>query len=241
MTRNRLGSHLVPKVPGTKRNDLVPGSRPFRGGGTGNQEQVSLHDLVPESRNGYQVVTRGTKAGSRQPPLSGNVRGNSRDPNRGTWCTPKAIADAVGPFDLDPFSNPRSHIVTSACSELEDGGDGFGDGTLGSYRSAAVYGHASASTRVWFQPPYSIVLRAFNHYRHTRWTALLRFDPRPEWWHEIYAASELVCVLHVEFEPPPGVPKPPGNTFPHALYYRHAEDVTPAVLRMAAAAWRKKP
>ena len=173
-----------------------------------------------------------------------DVRGNSKDPNRGKWCTPKPIADAVGPFDLDAFSNPRSHIVTRERCMLEDGGDGFGDGkTPGSYRCGiGQLKTASSDTLFWGQPPYErgFVQRAFDHYRHTRWCFLLRFDPRPDWWRAVYAAAELVAVIDVEFEPPPGVPKGGGNSFPHALYYRYAKDVTEAVLRMAAAVWRKK-
>lgn len=174
-----------------------------------------------------------------------DVRGNSGDPTRGTWCTPKPLAEAVGPFDIDPFSNPRSHIVSTRRAMLEDGGDGFGTADAGSYRSGPAphgYGVALAETRVWLQPPYAkgFVQRAFDHYRHTRFTALLRFDPRPPWWHAVYNASELVAVIAVEFEPPPGVKDRGGNSYPHALYYRRAEDVTEAVLRMAAAVWRKK-
>lgn len=171
-----------------------------------------------------------------------NVRGGSDDPARGSWCTPEPLAEAVGWFDLDPFSNPRSHIDAAITCMLEDGGDGFGNGTPGSFRSGARYGHADEITRVWLQPPYAkgFVRRAFRHYRHTRWTALLRFDPRPPWWREVYAVSELIAVVVVEFEPPPGVTDLGGNSFPHALYYRRAEDVTPAVLRKAAAVWRKK-
>lgn len=175
-----------------------------------------------------------------------NVRGGSDDPARGSWCTPKPIAEAVGEFDLDPFSNPRSHIQSLYRCMLEDGGDGFGgERTAGSYKvggKCPLYGEANPASRVWLQPPYlkGFVQRAFRHYQHTRWTALLRFDPRPPWWREIYRASELVAVVVVEFEPPPGVTDLGGNSFPHALYYRRAEDVTPAVLRKAAAVWRKK-
>jgi hypothetical protein len=180
-----------------------------------------------------------------------NVRGNSRDPNRGSWVTPDSeeypIARSVGSFDLDPFSNPRSHIQSHARCMLENGGDGFGDGTPGTYYPDAHREHGpdivGEAARVWLQPPYlkGFVQRAFRHYRHTRWTALLRFDPRPPWWQEVYDASELVAVVEIEFEPPPGVKDLGGNSFPHALYYARAEDVTPAVLRMAAAVWRKKP
>jgi hypothetical protein len=105
---------------------------------------------------------------------------------------------------------------------------------------------ATEMAHVWLQPDYRFVLRAFNHYRHTRWIALLRFDPRPEWFDEIYEGAELVAVIRHDpegrpfgFEPPPGVTAS-TNTFPHALYARHAEDVPRAALRYCAA-WRKKP
>lgn len=172
-----------------------------------------------------------------------NVRGKSGDPNRGQWCTNRVLASAVGTFDLDPFSNARSHIVSDAACWLERGDDGFGDGTPGSYRIAGRgLLKAGAATKVWGQPPYSITLRAFRHYAHTRWAFLLRFDPRPEWFDLIYDAAELVCVLRDkgvrDFEPPPGV-KQSGSTFPHAIYYRHAADVTDEVLAVSIA-WRKK-
>lgn len=200
-----------------------------------------------------------------------NVRGGSGDPARGAWVTAKNVADAVGPWDLDPFSNPRSHIVAVRSCQLERGDDGFGTRDTrfaqpGSYfiadsdgpdfhehpeahwRDVPAIGMrgrfhvATAATRVWGQPPYSIVLRALRHYLHTQWCFLLRFDPRPEWFDLVYDASELVCVLrHCEFEPPPNLPKKNGgNSFPHALYYRRADDVTPEILAMSIA-WRKKP
>lgn len=179
---------------------------------------------------------------------SGNVRGNSKDPNRGKWCTPEWLAKAVGPFDLDPFSNPHSHIVSEFACMLEDGGDGFGAGVAGSFRVGKEETRsATERTSVWLQPPYELgfVSRAFEHYRHTRWVALLRFDPRPKWFDPIFDSSELVCVIRSDpngdpfgFEPPPGVAES-SNTFPHALYYRCAEDVTSEVLRWCIA-WRKR-
>jgi hypothetical protein len=170
-----------------------------------------------------------------------NVRGNSGDPNRGTWCTAEKVARAIGRFDLDPFSNPRSHILADASCQLERGDDGFGDGTRGSYRIAGVgLLRASEETRTFWQPPYmkGFVERVISHYGHTRWTALLRFDPRPTWFSKLYRRSALVIVLwQAEFEPPPGVDDPPGNTFPHALFYRDARDVTPEALRLGFG-WR---
>ncbi len=169
-----------------------------------------------------------------------NVRGGSKDPNRGTWCTPKHLAKAVGRWHLDAFSNPRSHILADVTCMLERGDDGFGDGTPGSYRVGSDLPlHARQETRVWGQPPYEIVMRAFEHYAHTRWCFLLRFDPRTEWFRRIYRAASLVCVLRkIEFEPPPGV-KASTNSYPHALYYRNADDVTDEVRRLTYA-WRTR-
>jgi hypothetical protein len=180
----------------------------------------------------------------RKPKTGRNVRGNSRDPNRGTWCTSEDIAAAVGPFDVDPFSNPRSHIVSTYRCMLEDGGDGFGDGkTPGMFRDGAKHTHghpfsiATERTRVFLQPDYLFVQRALDHYAHTRWCALLRFDPRPDWFKRVWRRTRLCCVLwRCDFEPPPGVTAP-GSTFPHALLYSNPDDVTEAVLRRSIA-WK---
>ncbi|MGE0547602.1 MAG: hypothetical protein AB7O24_04330 [Kofleriaceae bacterium] len=169
-----------------------------------------------------------------------NVRGKNGEPNRGSWCTDEGTAHAVGRWDLDPFSNPRSHVLSDAACMLERGDDGFGDGTHGSYKLADIgLLRASELTRVWIQPDYSFVERALAHYGHTRFCALLRFDPRVEWFQKLYRLVELVCVLRkCEFEPPPGV-EASSNSFPHALYYARAEDATPAILRKCIA-WRTR-
>jgi hypothetical protein len=170
-----------------------------------------------------------------------NVYGGSGEKSRGAWCTPKDWAEAVGPFDGDPFSNPRSHIVSDWRCMLEDGGDGFGDRTPGSFRLAnGVLGRATAKTKIFGQPDYQFVLEAIEHYGHTSFCFLLRFDPRTRWFRRLYALSGLVCVARkIEFEPPPGV-KASANPFPHALFYRNPEDATAAVLRKSAAAWRTR-
>ena len=182
--------------------------------------------------------------------LTPSSLGRSGDPNRGEWCTPKWLAEAVGHWDLDPFSNARSHILADASCSLERGDDGFGDGSPGSHLRA-LRGHprlriADQDYRVWLQPPYGIVSRAFAHYRHTRWCALLRFDPRTRWWNEIYEACEVIAVIRrspddeaFNFEPPPGV-EASSNPYPHALYYAQGRDMTPAVEKLCAV-WRKKP
>jgi len=239
----RLGSQLLRLGSA----DSVPGSlRPEgakRETGTRNE---SRENQVAGTKSRNQVVARGTVA-AQSNGSAGNVRGASRDPLRGEWCTPRWLAEAVGPWDLDPFSNARSHVVATHACWLERGDDGFGDGTPGSYYRAKVgQSYADASTRVWIQPPYArgFVSRVFEHYGHTRFCALLRFDPRPPWFDAFYNAAELVAVLRrtpdgkpFGFEPPPGVTAS-SNTFPHALFYRRAEDATPEVLRHCAA-WRK--
>lgn len=179
-------------------------------------------------------------------PSKRNVRGKSGDKKRGSFCTPKPVAEAVGPWDLDPFSNPRSHIVAARVCMLEDGGDGFGGGRPGpgAYKCGGkfpLYSHATADTRTWIQPDYSFVMAALLHYEHTRFCALLRFDPRTEWFKWLFARVEAVRVFwDIQFDPPPGVQVDGKgtNSFPHALFYRDARDVTDDVRRLTFG-WRK--
>jgi len=181
------------------------------------------------------------------------VRGASGDPARGAYCTPLYVARALPAFDLDPFTNDRSHIRATVTCQIERGDDGFGSGDPGSFRVGANgYGRARAASRVWLQPDYTETLRACRHYLHTRFVALLRFDPRPEWADLIGGASGWIGVLSnspgrssFEFEPAPGVVAS-SNTFPHALYARHYDDVTPAMRALCsypegtARHWRKR-
>lgn len=200
-------------------------------------------------------------------PSPRSVRGNNSDIERQSTCTPKYLADAVcseRPFDLDPFSNSRSHIASTHACWLERGDDGFGvqDRATGLSYARGDYWlagrgahHADASNTVWIQPPYQrgFPYRALNHYLHTRWVALLRFDPRadsetspsrskrkrkvhPPWFALAYGCAELVLLLpnspgrrSFEFDM---TIKGAGNTFPHALYYRYADDCPKAVLEL---------
>jgi hypothetical protein len=160
--------------------------------------------------------------------------GGSGDPTRGSWCTPKWLAEMIGEVDLDPCSNPRSHIAARKTYSLERGEDGLDP------RAYTLMGNC----RVFINPPYErdSVLRWFRAYRHTNWCFLLRFDPSTEWFGQIYDAAELIAVprgRRVNFEPPAGV-KASSNAIAHALYYRRAADATPAVIR-SCVAWKKKP
>jgi hypothetical protein len=210
------------KAPGLPQVDEIP---PTGGQGT--------------PRRDLRGRAKPTKPGSARP---ANVHGGSGELKRGGWCTPKWLAEMVGAFDLDSFSNSRSHIAATRSCELERGDNGIASSTPGEYFVVSEgLLTASAETRVWFQPPYSMVLRAFAHYKHTRFVALLRFDPSTEWFQRIYRSAALMCVprrRRINFEPPPGV-RASSSSVPHALYYARAEDATPAVLR-ACIAWRPR-
>lgn len=217
--------------------------RSLRGTGiqTGKEARVKNVDTEAMLRRIAELEKKLAKAKAEK---AKNVHGGSGKKNRGSWCTPKDWAEAVGPWDLDPFTNPFSHIVSADRCMLEDGGDGFGDRSApGVYRVATgELKIADENTRVWGQPDYrkGFVIDAIEHYGHTRFCFLLRFDTRTKWFKRLYALSGLVCVARkIEFEPPPGV-KASANPFPHALFYRNPKDVTAAVLRKSAAAWRPR-
>jgi hypothetical protein len=180
-----------------------------------------------------------------------NVKGGSGDEDRGTWCTSKEWAVAVGPWDLDPFSNPRSHIASVTRCMLEDGGDAFCEappgGIPGLYLTGNAHGatptrgKADELTRVWIQPPYELVAEAIAHYGHTRFCALLRWSPDVKaWFPQLWQRTAVVCHPfgeRMDFEPPPGVDKSGDMPFPHALYYAHEADVTDEV-RARCLVWR---
>lgn len=169
-----------------------------------------------------------------------NLQGNSGEVERGKWCTPDKWARAVGPWDVDPFSNPHSGIVSVDRAMLEDEGDAFGGGKpgespglylLGS-RHGSRTGVATVDTRVWLQPPYDLVIEALAHYGHTRFCALLRLSPDTAWFRMLWPLVATIAIPQerLEFKPPPGVPKPESTiSYPHALYYRDWRDITDEV------------
>lgn len=252
-TRFQRGSEVVP-------SDVVSGSSVEDREEPWNRDHVMGPNPVPEPDERNHVVKRGTHAENSGDTAAATpverraaaaVRGGSDDPERGTWCTNPKLAKALGRFHVDPFSNPDSYIEADAACMLERGDDGFGKervkrlGEGWFFRSQFGYSRTYADTKVFIQPPYKrgFPMRAFRHYAHTRWVCLLRFDPRPEWFDLVLDACELYAVIRDpearNFEPPPGVTAP-GSTFPHALYYRHAEDVTDDVLELCNGLVTKK-
>lgn len=143
-------------------------------------------------------------------------------PDRDTWVTSKWIADAVGEFDLDPCTNPRSHIRSKRRFVLEEGRDGL-----------KLARYVGRSSRTWINPPYSRgqVIQWVRAYKHTRFCFLVRLDMSTDWFDELVASTELILVprgRRIDFEPPPGV-KSSSNPYPHGFLYRHFEDASPEI------------
>lgn len=167
--------------------------------------------------------------------------GGTGEVARGTYCTPKKWAELVGPWGLDPFSNPRSHIVSARSCQLERGDDGLAAGPPGTYRTGGRIYRATATTKVFLQPPYELVLEAIAHYGHTRFCALLRFDTSTTWYSRLRVLKRLTAVPleRLEFEPPPGI-ESEAAPFPHAFYFARREDAPPELLRRCEAWTRKR-
>jgi hypothetical protein len=164
-------------------------------------------------------VSRGTRS-----------RQTSLRPDRDSWCTPKWIADAIGPWDLDPCSNERGHVRAGRAFRLDRGEDGL-----------ALAASVEPGVRAFVNPPYSDVPPWVRAYKHAAFCFLLKFDPSTRWFAELYAATALVAIprrRRVAFEPPPGV-RASSNPFPHALFYARREDATDAILRLCYA-WRTR-
>lgn len=167
---------------------------------------------------------------------STNGAGGSGDPNRDTWCTPRRVAEAVGAWDLDPCSNPRSVVVATRRLSL-DAGEGVEvcDGL-------AAAPSIAPEMRTFLNPPYSrgSIARWFAAYRHTRWCFLVPFDTSRTWWTEIYRACAVLASpkgWRINFEPPPGV-KRSTPTIQHCLMFARAVDVSVEVTRQFFC-WRR--
>lgn len=173
--------------------------------------------------------------------VSGEEAGDDQEPepeveiDRDTWCTPKWLTDAIGPWDLDPCANERSHVQASREFRLDERGE---DGLF-------MASKVDAKHRVFINPPYSDVLPWIEAYAHTRFCFLLKFDPSTEWFATLMQHTKLVLFprgTRVQFEAPEGVPadKAKANQFPHALFYARAEDATDAIRDVCFQPWRIK-
>jgi hypothetical protein len=113
---------------------------------------------------------------------------------------------------------------------LEAGGDGivpsvFSDHPGGFRGNDGDLYYTPEADRVFVNPPYSRgqVERWVDHYAHTDFTFLLRWDPSTQWFRKIWHASNYIWFPNrrINFEPPPGVPSS-SNPYPHALFFKTA-------------------
>lgn len=247
----------------TKARGAWPASGPKAKGWSEFLARVKLDDstavrYINEFRDPTgedSAQSRAKPTGDRDPALS-NFGGNG-DPARGSYCTPRKYALAVGSWDLDPFSNPRSHIVSRESCQLERGDNGLLDlGDPGAYLiagadhraepfdiesddaiiAAASRGRrrATESTRVWLQPDYSFVDDAIAHYGHTRFCALLRWAPDTEWFAKLWPLVRVVAFPigeRLEFEPAPGI-ETSSSPHAHAFHYTDERDVTDEIRQL---------
>lgn len=121
-------------------------------------------------------------------------------------CTPRDLAVALGTFDTDPCTNPRSHIAARVQYMLERGEDG-----LSLPWSGVVYCNPPYSDPL----PWAQRLRAHDD----SWVALVKLDPTTQWWRELMAACGAWAPFRkrLRFEKPGNV----GSAdFPCALVWR---------------------
>lgn len=148
-----------------------------------------------------------------------NKYGKSGEAPRGTWCTPKWLADLIGPVDVDPCSNERSHVQARVrWGEAEDG--------------IKLAPTVPADWSSYINPDYVDVGTWIASYAHTRFMFLLRWDPSTAWFSRLAAVTRYAWFpigRRIEFEPPPGV-KSSSNPYPHALFMREPPN---AALRRA--------
>jgi len=145
--------------------------------------------------------------------------------DRDTWCTPREFTEALGPVDLDPCANERSHVQAATSFDLELRGE---DGL-------ELAKTVKPETLTFLNPPYSNVMPWIVAYAHVRFCFLLKFDPSTKWFTELLKHTGLVLIpkgTRVQFEAPPGVPKnkSEANQFPHAFFFALEEDAPQALL-----------
>lgn len=126
------------------------------------------------------------------------------------WCTNAELARLLGPFDLDPCSNERSHIQAAVRCWIGGPAD-LGDGLALDWERRSTF----------CNPPYSDVMPwARKLAAHDGpWCALLKLDPSTKWWAELMRAMPTVAPFRkrLKFERPD---KPPLTAnFPSVLVY----------------------
>lgn len=121
------------------------------------------------------------------------------------WCTPRWLTDALGPFDLDPCSNPQSSVQAHTTYSLERGQNGLVLPWSGS---------------VFCNPPYSDVMpwAARLSIHDGPWVALVKLDPTTRWWAQLMRANPIWAPFRkrIRFEGAPAT-----ANFPSVLVWNH--------------------
>jgi hypothetical protein len=107
------------------------------------------------------------------------------------WCTPKFLAEALGPFDVDPCSNVNSHIrITDRgyAFRLDHPDPELRDGLAKDWNDFGSY-----SFFVNF--PYSKPLPWCEKLRDHRgpWCVLAKLDPTTKWWAALMEVTPTVA------------------------------------------------
>jgi hypothetical protein len=128
--------------------------------------------------------------------------------NRDSWCTPLWLAELLPEVDLDPCSNPRSHIRARKTYSLENGENGLELPWFG---------------LLWCNGPYSELLPWAKKLDASRQEVtgagfLVNADHSPAWWKLLTKRLPLRLDFddRLEFDPPPGV-EPSKNDRPQTL------------------------
>lgn len=153
-----------------------------------------------------------------------NPLGGTGDPVRDGWCTPRWFAELIGPVDIDPCSNERSHIQARlrACGP---GVPSYADGVPAAPACGlAMAPLVPADWLAFINCGYSrgTVIQFVRAYAHVRFQFLLRFDTSTEWFSELFEIANWIAfprLRRVNFEPPPGVPES-SNAYPIGLFCR---------------------
>lgn len=152
-----------------------------------------------------QIITGATTPGT--PPGT-----PTEEVSSDAWCTPEWLTQALGWFDLDPCSNPRSTVQALDSYSLEAGQDGLTSVWWGSIFCNPPY----SKPRPWCE-------RLQSHSE--PWCALVKLDPTTRWWSTLTLPSGMDAARpqwsafrkRLRFERPD---KPPLTAnFPSALVW----------------------
>lgn len=122
------------------------------------------------------------------------------NPSSDEWCTPAWLATLVGRFDLDPCSNPMSHVNSYATCMRGHGVDH----RLNSIADDGLSLDWSSFRSVWLNPPYSNVgpwaVKLSEYFG--PWCALLKLDPTTRWWATLMRTNPTIAPFRkrIKFE-----------------------------------------